>query len=145
MYSMSSFTEEPQLELQPSGLWKVAKGFKYYIGSENSNQWIDIPEGFETDLASVPRFLWGIFSPFDFRWLKAAIIHDFLLSKDGNIRYMKKYGMVVERRFIKRKRKAEIFLEAMQCNEKRPTPHWIAVLFYDIVRGYDIFIFPLVR
>ena len=35
-----------------------------------------VPAGFETDLASIPRFLWPIFSPMgDFRM--ASILHDF--------------------------------------------------------------------
>lgn len=41
---------------------------------------IEVPVGFSTDLASVPRFLWAAFSPAD-EYLEAAIIHDFLYSE----------------------------------------------------------------
>jgi hypothetical protein len=38
-----------------------------------------VPIGFKTDLASLPRFLWAVFPPYG-KYLRAAIIHDFLLS-----------------------------------------------------------------
>lgn len=54
--------------------WKVV----YDIKVELSNgDWIVIPAGFETDLSSVPKFLWGLFPPFG-RGLLAYLIHDFL-------------------------------------------------------------------
>lgn len=37
-----------------------------------------IPKGFETDLASVPRFLWPIFAPQYSGFVAPAIIHDYL-------------------------------------------------------------------
>jgi len=36
-----------------------------------------IPNGFMTDLASTPRFIWNIFPP-DGKYLEAAILHDYL-------------------------------------------------------------------
>ena len=36
-----------------------------------------IPKGFETDLSSIPRFLWGILKPFD-KGLLGDVIHDYL-------------------------------------------------------------------
>jgi hypothetical protein len=38
---------------------------------------ITVPEGFKTDLASVPRLLWAIFPPFG-AYNSAAVVHDFL-------------------------------------------------------------------
>lgn len=40
---------------------------------------ITVAKGFETDMASVPRFLWTIISPFD--TARAAVIHDYLYAK----------------------------------------------------------------
>ncbi len=37
-----------------------------------------IHKGFETDMASVPRALWSIYSPHDTRTIKAAILHDYM-------------------------------------------------------------------
>ncbi len=36
-----------------------------------------IEAGFRTDLASVPRILWGIFPPYG-KHLRAAVVHDYL-------------------------------------------------------------------
>jgi hypothetical protein len=41
-----------------------------------------IPSGFYTDGASVPRLFWNIFSPFG-SYFSAALVHDFLYSKDS--------------------------------------------------------------
>ncbi len=38
---------------------------------------VDVPAGFETDFASVPRFFWRIVPPFG-RYSPAAVVHDFL-------------------------------------------------------------------
>jgi len=40
---------------------------------------ITVPAGFQTDLASVPRFLWAIFPPFG-KYTEAAIVHDYLYT-----------------------------------------------------------------
>lgn len=36
---------------------------------------IVVPTGFESDGASVPQFLWGIYPPFG-KYLEAAVVHD---------------------------------------------------------------------
>lgn len=36
-----------------------------------------VPVGFETNGASIPRFLWAIFPPFG-RYARAAVLHDYL-------------------------------------------------------------------
>jgi hypothetical protein len=43
------------------------------------DQRIEIPEGFVTDFASIPRFLWFMVPPFG-RHAPAAVIHDFLYA-----------------------------------------------------------------
>lgn len=37
-----------------------------------------IPKGFDTDLASIPRFLWAIISPSRSDFIAPAILHDYL-------------------------------------------------------------------
>jgi hypothetical protein len=61
------------LEKKPK-YWKVLKPitFKTSFGKTYT-----IPEGFITDLCTVPRFLWGYFPPFGYYTL-AYLIHDFL-------------------------------------------------------------------
>jgi hypothetical protein len=43
------------------------------------NQRVEIPEGFVTDFASIPRFLWFMVPPFG-RHAPAAVIHDYLYA-----------------------------------------------------------------
>jgi hypothetical protein len=52
--------------------WRLATKFRY-VGSKI----IDVPVGFITDGASVPRVFWSLFSPTG-SYLKAAVIHDYL-------------------------------------------------------------------
>lgn len=43
----------------------------------------EIPVGFITDFASVPRSFWSIFPPYDSRYAKAAVIHDYGYQSQG--------------------------------------------------------------
>lgn len=58
-------------------LWRVTDGFKYYVGEENSDKWIDVPRGYLTDGASVPRMLWAVVPPWG-SYGAAVIVHDIL-------------------------------------------------------------------
>ena len=40
---------------------------------------VSVPKGYITDLASVPRFCWAFFAPFDVA--RAAVVHDILYEK----------------------------------------------------------------
>ncbi|MEF9426838.1 MAG: DUF1353 domain-containing protein [Candidatus Mariimomonas ferrooxydans] len=75
---MSRFTDELIVSPLPDGrTWVIRRDFGYDIGKEGSVNTINVPIGFKTDFASVPRFMWA-FIP---RWGKygnAAVIHDFL-------------------------------------------------------------------
>lgn len=53
--------------LQSPMAWRVGQGGNRII----------VPAGFVTDYASVPRWLWTIFSPHE-RYSRAAVIHDYL-------------------------------------------------------------------
>lgn len=59
--------------------WKTAKEIEVSL---SDGSLLKIPIGFETDLSTVPKILWGVFPPFgDF--LLAAIVHDYLyITKD---------------------------------------------------------------
>jgi hypothetical protein len=54
-------------------LWVLVQDFEVDIDGVR----LTVPRGFETDLASTPRFLWPIFPPTG-RWDEAAAIHDYL-------------------------------------------------------------------
>ncbi len=44
----------------------------------HAGQKIEVPMGFETDFASVPRALWAVFPPDDGDTRRAAVLHDYL-------------------------------------------------------------------
>ncbi len=51
--------------------------FDYHVGSADSTLTIDVPVGFRTDFASIPRLLWPLLPPTG-SYGKAAVIHDAL-------------------------------------------------------------------
>jgi hypothetical protein len=55
--------------------WLLLRPFQYKI--LDTNLVIDVPAGFVTDFASIPRELWMLASPHGF-YSRASIIHDFL-------------------------------------------------------------------
>ena len=73
---MSFFTRSLVTEWIDAGkVWRVVDSFRFYSGSEGSNLFIEVPAGFETDLASIPGLV---------RWLvpkvgkdaQGAVVHD---------------------------------------------------------------------
>lgn len=73
---MSRFTTPAILEMLDHFLWRVYEPFEFYLSDDNSDV-IEVPAGFVTDLASVPRIFWTLLPP-DGKYAKAAIIHDYL-------------------------------------------------------------------
>jgi hypothetical protein len=57
--------------------WRVAKDLVYASAVEGAPPSILVPEGTETDFASVPRGLWNLFPP-DGTYTAAAVVHDCL-------------------------------------------------------------------
>lgn len=41
-----------------------------------------VKKGFITDLASIPRMLWGVIPPFG-KWIPATVVHDWLYRTDN--------------------------------------------------------------
>ena len=78
------------------GWYVLIESISYDVGKPLSGDRITVPSGFETDYASVPRFLWSIFPPRG-NHEAAALIHDYLYK--NNLRT--------------RKEADDIFLEAM--------------------------------
>ena len=73
---MSQFTSNFKGELVGKNLWKNLEAFEYHIGSYPSDEIINVPVGFVTNFASIPRIFWSIISPIDTHG-KAAVIHDY--------------------------------------------------------------------
>jgi len=71
------------LEYIPSKKGKKWKIFEQIDVPLSDGSILKIPKGFETDLSSVPKFLWGILPPFG-NFLLAALVHDYLyVEKDS--------------------------------------------------------------
>ena len=73
---MSKFTTPAILEMLDDYRWRLVEPFEFWL-TDNPDDVIYVPEGYVTDLASVPRLLWALFPPHG-RYAKAAIIHDWL-------------------------------------------------------------------
>lgn len=99
-----------------SGRWKLTEPLTYY---SDRFGFVIVPEGFETDLASVPRFAYyGLFGNTAH---KAAVIHDYLLGEEQD-----------------RKEVDAEFLSAMACSGVPPWRRWpmyLAVRAYGILSG----------
>jgi len=99
---MSSFTSPLLVELMSSGRnWKVARRFTYRIGKKYSRRFISIYTGFETDFASIPKFILP-FLPDWAKFNKPSPLHDYLYR-----------NKMVMGKPITRKKADDIFLEAM--------------------------------
>jgi len=57
--------------------WFLAEDMEVVLSDGRT---ILIPKGFETDLSSIPSWLWGLFKPFD-KGLLGDLIHDYLWDK----------------------------------------------------------------
>lgn len=54
--------------------------FVYYVGKLNSDDKIEVPAGFQTDFASIPKNIHWLLHPVG-PYGKAAVLHDYLYDK----------------------------------------------------------------
>ena len=66
------------LKYKGGEIWEIEKQIIHIL---HSGEKITIPEGFKTDLSSVPRILWGVLPPFG-SFLLASLVHDYLYTLD---------------------------------------------------------------
>jgi hypothetical protein len=57
--------------------WVLMRAFGYDVGAEDSGDQVNVPIGFQTDFASIPRPFWIILPKWG-RYGNAAVIHDWL-------------------------------------------------------------------
>jgi len=103
------------VRLEPNGAkWRLAEPFSAYTDIPEEREWIHVPEGFETDFASIPI----VFMPFltwKDKFNKAAVVHDYLY-------YTKKYPRHIA---------DKVFLELQIA---LGVEKWKAYTFYYVVR-----------
>ena len=70
--------------LPKENIWVTDETFSYIFDDLGIRT--TIHEGFKTDGASIPRFLWRIIGhPFAPRIIRAAVVHDYLYSKECDL------------------------------------------------------------
>lgn len=82
-----SFTDPLELDII-DGSWATSRPLRYDIGFKGSDWTIEVPTGFKTDLATVPRPLWSILPRDDPRYAPAAVLHDYLCTRTGFSRFL---------------------------------------------------------
>lgn len=92
----------------------LTRPYTVRIGMKSTWYSFHIPKGFESDYASVPRFLWRIVPPFG-RYARAALVHDYVY------RYRKHSRVVCD----------DIFNQMMKKLNVSP---WRRILMYRAVR-----------
>ncbi|EJG5924633.1 DUF1353 domain-containing protein [Salmonella enterica] len=112
---MSKFTTPAILEMLGHYNWRVYEPFAFYLSDDESDV-IEVPAGFITDLATVPRIFWMLLPP-DGKYAKAAIIHDYLY--DNALRSKKEADL--------------IFLDGMTV---LGVPKWKRMVMYLAVRVF---------
>lgn len=128
---MTSYAHE-ESKILGKDTWRVMQSFKYYVGSIDSEQWVDVPRGYLMDGASVPRILWNIIPPWG-AYGAATIVHDILCE------YLQ---LTVEGTpcKISRKQADDILLEAMTVLDVNETDRDIisrSVNAYRFLSGTD--------
>jgi len=123
MSTFTRFSAEEQLKysklasaMYGKTMYETLPGFRYYIGSENSNEYVDVETGFLTDGATVPRALWWLLPPID-EYSQATTLHDKLCRTYTITRVVNGIATTVP---ITRKRIDEILKEAMDVLEVTP-------------------------
>ena len=99
--------------------WELGEPFRYRLGAPDDSAFVEVPTGFVTDFASVPRPLWWWIAPWG-RHGRAAIVHDYLYQR----------GLVVEpsgeRRRPRRLECDRIFRQAMEVlDDSIFSRHWL--------------------
>ena len=93
---------------------------------------ITVPEGYITDLASVPRICWIFIAPFDVA--RAAVVHDILYEKI-NTAYKGEKILTKHDRERYRKVADDVFKEGME-SAVPPVPKWKIWAAYNAVRVF---------
>lgn len=144
MSSFTRFSENPLMcydavvsDIAGKDMWRIPKGFSYYVNEKEDGDVIEVFDHFLTDGASVPRIFWSLIPPWG-RYGAAAIVHDYLC--DGapirrTFTYVDKEPIVKDY-YPTRKEIDQIFNQAMKVLE---VPKWKRLLMYASVRAFSIF------
>lgn len=132
---MNRFTNTPAIEELVSGKQRTTDGVRFYLGYYESDIWVDVPAGTETDGLTLPGWLFWL------RWLlpvwgkygNAVLVHDYLVTQKG---YITDHG----RQYSPERERADyIFNEAMRVLEvnkhKRRIMYWAVCKYTAYLRA----------
>jgi hypothetical protein len=102
-------------------LYQLSRAFIYV---DRDGMRIDVPAGFKTDFASIPRWVWSYISPEDPVILFASVIHDFLYTRKGDLGPESRVA-------FNRQQADEVLRQAMLVCGARATQAWVV---YNAVR-----------
>ena len=139
---MGKFNNKISAEFHPPKKWILERSLSYQneemeesplqaVGIKCPASKITCTKGFVTDLASVPRAIWWLISPWDIA--RAAIIHDLLYKRIRQ--YRAKEGILDEHSNVKAAKKASdnVFLMAMKDADP-DIPKWkMYAAYYAVV------------
>jgi len=145
---MGKFNNKISAEFHPPKKWILKRGLSYQndeieeselqsVGVKCPASKITCKKGFETYLASVPRGIWWLISPWDIA--RAAIIHDLLYKRIREYRAENDYAdnpdleTVVGNYTAAKKAADDVFLMAME-DASPAVPNWkIKAAYYAVV------------
>lgn len=137
---MSSFTAQLLLrKTNRKDKWKypiyeTTRQFTYHVGDRYSDEWITVPEGTSTNLASIPpglRWYFPELTTLSGKFIQCTVLHDYMVSE---------FSLTLN---YTRKQAREIFDESLQVM-RYPTCKRLMVIFgvalWDIYRvGFRAF------
>ena len=149
---MGKFNNKISAEFHPPKKWILERALSYQndemeesslqsVGVKCSASKITCTKGFETDLASVPRAIWWLISPWDIA--RAAIIHDLLYKRIRQYRAKEGYhddnelsekaNMIINTYTHAKKAADKVFLMAMK-DASPSVPKWkMYAAYYAVV------------
>ena len=117
-----AFTDPVELMPVPgTGKYCLIQPLHYQIGFYGSDLIVTVPDGFLTDLASVPRLFWIVVPPYSPDTAAAAVLHDYLCEWNGEM-----FSKIVA---------DAVFYEALRV---LGVPAWRAVMMYCAVRLWHV-------
>lgn len=80
-----AFKDDPSTNLP---LFQLERPFACTVNIDRREFIVSIPYGFETDFASVPKWLHWMYEPDDSSFIYAAVLHDYLYEQKGIITFL---------------------------------------------------------
>jgi len=104
------------VDIRGRTLYELVEPLRFEYTVNGGGIEVTVPKGFVTDFASIPRPLWSVFPPCG-KYTKAAIVHDYLYTRQGCSRFLAD----------------AVFREIMF---QLKVPYWKRILIYYAVRFF---------